>query len=161
ISRQLQVWSYEQPSKTVVDRIPLVESSIGSSDVMSPGTKRATGLVAVGSSKNAIDFPPLPFPPSPVSDFCAYSAPSFFRYEATLAALTDFVDHGGELRILLCDPESQAVAARSSASIYDRASGRLHGDITGSAEAFRVLQEQMIARFGTKAASSCRMRMTR
>jgi hypothetical protein len=154
IASQLQKHGYgEHSSGRTMPRIgiPLLDIGVPYAEVVPGPTAESTAIAAVVSSKNSMDFPRLLDHTERFAYFAGYSVRSLFKGPETLTAIEALIGRGGQLRILLCDPSSAAVAARATAPVYAD-DARLRSDINKSIEHFGDLRKRIEAHFGDAAA---------
>jgi hypothetical protein len=120
----------------------------------------ATGIAAVISSKNVIDFPRLLTGCRRLAYFAGYSERALFARAPTVAAIEKLIENGRELRILLTHPESAAVTARSAAPLYTE-ENPLAEEIRRSLKAFGELRDRLVGRVGATVSDRCRIRVTK
>lgn len=161
IARQLQAWSYTNAAPASSSRdgqIPLAGVPVGEAKFFSADARKISGAVAVLTSKNIIDFPRL-LGQCSFAFFSGYSERSLFTRPETLDAIEQLLSRGGEFRLLLCHPDSDAVRSRSSALVYENKE-RLRTDIINSIAAFDAFRKRIGGTLGAEALRRCELRLT-
>lgn len=152
ISTQLQQYSYvlRERSKTfaqplLAGALPLASLPSTEVDYAEEVTDTATyrsGLVAVLSSKNLIDFPTLLASFRHRAYFMGYSQKSLLKSQQIKEALLKSLENGTDIRILLVSPDSEVTMARAR-SLAHVSHEDLLADIEFTRNAFKSFLAQL------------------
>lgn len=167
IATQLQQVSYSQAAalsvpgeRRVVASIPLVAvplTPVDYAEEIPESISRRSGLVAIISSKNHLDFPALIAACRKRVYFSGYSQRSLLRTVQNRMGLQTALSAGAEVRVLLCDPESKAAAARADALAYSNPRD-LTSDIRNTLRDFNEFRESLPREDGS--CDRCQVRLT-
>lgn len=168
LSTLLQQWNYEKdavppPEVQIVAGIPLVAIPLTSVDyaveVMGQPAERS-GLVAIISSKNRLDFPGMIAACRERVYFAGYSQRSLMLSEGNRLALGTALQAGADVHVLVCDPNSRAAAARAEAIAYSGLRD-LTGDILQTIREFENFRESLLHMAdGEEQYERCQIRMS-